>query len=173
MLLGLSFAFMFGFYISLGNLISSIFTPFGFSPFDISMVGLYLLVSGIIGAVIVGIMVDRTGAYKITMITLSTMNVIFLTIVNQTVYHLEFSKELFYASLILMGFSSVAYIPLTFSFAAELTFPLQPALVNGFLLLAGQASAFIQSLFFAFTLDVNPTSKDGTLIPEDELLVLQ
>lgn len=124
MLLCLTFALMFGFYISLGNLISSIFTPFGLSPNEISMVGLYLLIAGIIGAICVGVLVDRTGAYKITMLVLSVMNLVFLIIVNQTVYHLDYSYALFLVSLLLMGFSSVSFIPLAFSFAAELTFPL-------------------------------------------------
>ena len=137
MLLCLSFALMFGFYVSLGNLISSIFSPFGLSPYEISMLGLYLLVAGIIGAVVVGAFVDRTGTYKMTMIVLSLLNTIFLTAVNQTVYHIDNSYTLFLVSLILMGFSSVSYIPLCFSFAAEVTFPLQPALINGAMLLAG------------------------------------
>ena len=70
-----------------------------------------------------------------------------------------------------MGFSSVSYIPLSLGYAAELTFPLQPALVNGGMLLAGQASAFVQSLLYAFSLDVKTTSRDGSAVPADELLV--
>ena len=173
MLLALSFALMFGFYISFGNLISSIFTPFGLSPQDISMVGLYLLLSGCIGAVVMGAWVDRTGAYKKTSLCLCAANIIFLTTVNQTVYHLEYSYTLFVSSCILMGFSSVSYIPLSLGFAAELTFPLQPALVNGGMLLAGQFSAFLQSLLFAFSLDVKTTEKDGNPVPADELLIRQ
>lgn len=164
---------MFGFYVSLGNLILSIFSPFGLSPHDISMVGLYLLGAGIVGAILVGALVDRTGAYKLTTVVLSMANLIFLGIVNQTVYHLDYSYALFLVSLLLMGFSSVSYIPLSFSFAAELTFPLQPALVNGAMLLAGQASAFVQSLLYAFSLNVMTTERDGTPVPEDELLIRQ
>ena len=124
MLLCLSFALMFGFYVSLGNLISSIFSPFGLSPSEISMVGLYLLLAGIFGAIVVGAIVDRTGAYKITTVILCLCNFVFLTVVNQTVYHIDYSYALFMVSLLLMGFASVSYIPLSFGFAAELTFPL-------------------------------------------------
>jgi len=88
------------------------------------MVGLYLLLAGIVGAICVGAFVDRSGAYKMTTIVLSLLNVVFLTVVNQTVYHLDYSYALFLVSLLLMGFSSVSYIPLSFGFAAELTFPL-------------------------------------------------
>lgn len=170
MLLCISFALMFGFYVSLGNLISSIFSPFGLSPSEISLLGLYLLVAGIVGAVVISAFVDRTGTYKMTMIVLSLLNTIFLTAVNQTVYHIDYSYALFLASLILMGFSSVSYIPLCFSFAAEVTFPLQPALINGAMLLAGQLSAFVQSLAFSFCIDVLTTDKDGVPLPDDVLL---
>ena len=70
-----------------------------------------------------------------------------------------------------MGFASVSYIPLSLGFAAELTFPLQPALVNGGMLLTGQISAFIQSLLYAFSLDVKTTTRDGEPIPPDQLLM--
>ena len=85
MLLCLSFALLFGFYVSFGNLISSIFTPFGLTPNEISMVGLYLLVAGILGALVIGAFVDRTGLYKTTTICLCLANIIFLATVNQTV----------------------------------------------------------------------------------------
>ena len=123
-LLLVCFAMMFGFYISLGNLISSIFAPFGFSPSEIAQLGLYLLVAGIIGAVIIGAWVDRTGTYKVSTIVIVAANMLFLTSTNWTIYHLEFSKALFMTSTILMGFASVSFIPLALGFAAELTFPL-------------------------------------------------
>lgn len=124
MLLTLGFALMFGFYLSLGNLISNLFAPFGFDPREITNIGLYLLVSGIFGAIIVGAYVDRTGTYKCTTLGLCVANIIFLTGMNQTLYHLDFSRGLFITCLILCGFSSVAYIPLSLGFGAELTFPL-------------------------------------------------
>ena len=115
---------MFGFYLSLGNLISNIFSPFGLDPHDIAMLGLYLLGSGIVGAIVIGAWVDRTATYKATTIFLCAANVIFLTIVMETLYHLEYSYTLFLVSLLLMGFASVSYIPLSLGFAAELTFPM-------------------------------------------------
>ena len=72
----------------------------------------------------------------------------------------------------MMGFSAVSFIPVTLGFGAELTFPLQPALVNGSLMLAGQLLAFFQCLFFAFLMDVNPIGPDGEEIPADEHLLM-
>ena len=82
LLLAISFALMFGFYVSLGNLISGIFTPFGLNAVEITYMGLYLLGSGILGAVVVGAWVDRTATYKMTMMVLCFCNIVFLTGVN-------------------------------------------------------------------------------------------
>lgn len=137
---------------------------------EIAMVGLYLLGSGIVGAIVVGAFVDRTGLYKSTSIVLGVANIFLLCILNQTLYHIEGNETRFYVAVCFMGFTSVAYIPLSLSFSAELTFPLQPALVNGSMILAGQASAAIMSVFFAFVLDVN---EDGKIILPDQLLTKQ
>ena len=104
---------------------------------DIAMTGLYLLGSGVVGAMLVATWVDRSNTYKITTIVLGLANVIFLGIMNQTLYHIDEDRTLFLVAACFMGFTSVSYIPLTLSFAAELTFPLQPALVNGALTLGG------------------------------------
>lgn len=158
---------MFGFYVALGNLISSIFTPFHMQAHEIAMVGLYLLLSGIVGAVLIGAFVDRTGLYKLTTLVLGVANIVFLCIVDQTLYHIDRGSTAFYVAVCFMGFTSVAYIPLSLGFSAELTFPLQPALVNGSMILAGQASAAIQSVLFAFVLDVNAYDKNGIRLPAD------
>ena len=72
-----------------------------------------------------------------------------------------------------MGFSSVSLIPLSVGFAAELTFPMQPALVNGGMMLAAQLSAFCQSIMFALIIDVPLTTSDGVEIPYDEHLRME
>ena len=73
----LSFALMFGYYVSFGNLISLLFTPFGFAPSKIADLGLYLLLAGLVGAVVIGIWVDRTATYKSTALVLIAGTVIF------------------------------------------------------------------------------------------------
>ena len=155
---------------SLGNLISGLFSPFGLSAVEITYMGLYLLFSGIVGAVIIGAWVDRTATYKTTMAVLCLGNIVFLICVTQTLYHLHENRTLFYISCCFMGFSSVSLIPLSIGFAAELTFPTQPALVNGGMMLTAQLSAFIQSIIFAFVIDVPVTTSDGVEIPYDDWL---
>jgi hypothetical protein len=58
------------------------------------------------------------------------------------------------ASTILLGFSSVSFFPTSLSYGAELTFPLQPALVNSCMNFLGQVSAFILMWFSAYMTEV-------------------
>ena len=67
----------------------------------------------------------------------------------------------------MLGFFCTAYIPLCLSFGAELTFPLEPALVNGTLTLTGSASAFLLSMLGAF---MNHEGKDDDSLSDEELL---
>ena len=124
LLINIGFALMFGFYIAFGNLISSILTPFGLSATDITAIGLKLLASGVVGSVLVGVWIDYTKTFKVTSVVLAAINIGMLVIINESLYHIEHVYTLFVISCCLMGFSSIAYIPLTLSFAAELTFPL-------------------------------------------------
>ena len=124
LLIAVAFALTMGFYTAFGNLIGTIFTPFHMTAHDIAMTGLYLLGSGVVGAMLIATWVDRSNTYKMTTIVLGLANVIFLGIMNQTLYHLSEDRTLFLLSACFMGFTSVAYIPLTLAFAAELTFPL-------------------------------------------------
>ena len=57
-------AIFIGFVLSLNTFISSIFSPFGYTPYQICMIGVTMLVGGAIGSVITGIILDRTQAYK-------------------------------------------------------------------------------------------------------------
>ena len=68
------------------------------------------------------------------------------------------------------GLFYMAYIPLCLSFGAELTFPLQPALVNGTFPLAGSASAFIFSTIGGF---ITHKRRRDDLLGEEELLSIE
>jgi hypothetical protein len=124
MLVCISFALMFGYYVALSNLLSNFFAPFGFSASEIAELGLYLLGSGVVGAVLVSLWVDRTGTYRMSTIVIIAANTIFLAATSESLYYIKFSYGLFFTMLLLKSFVGVAFIPLALGFAAELTFPL-------------------------------------------------
>ena len=166
LLLGISFALPFGSVLAIGALMSNLLDPFGYSPAELSTLALLMLGSGVVGAVLAGALIDRTGLYK----TLSHI-ILFLTMfcgvmLVVTLKYFGSNENLLAGWCQLLGFVSTGYIPLALSYGAELTFPLQPALVNGTLTLLGSGAAFTLSLAGAY---MNHEGNNDHLMDPDEL----
>jgi len=129
---------------------SPVFDPFGYTPTELAIIGLILLVSGVVGSILVGIFVDRTAWYKRTMLSLGTMVLITSLLVLLGLQFFSQNKGLMIGCFALLGLFAIGYVPLSFSYGAEMTFPLQPALVNGTLTLLGSFTAFLLSLLASF-----------------------
>ena len=70
-----------------------------------------------------------------------------------------------------LGFAHVSYIPLCISYGSELTFPLEPALVNATLIMLGSTFSFILAIVGASMLVEG--ENDSLLDPEDLLSARQ
>ena len=66
-MLAIAFALPFGAFLAIGALLSNLFDPFGFTVSELSSRSLMLLGAGIVGAVITGLVIDKTGAYNSVM----------------------------------------------------------------------------------------------------------
>ena len=168
--MAIAFALPFGAFLSLGALISNLFEPFGFTPSELSLVALNILAAGIIGAVLVGILIDKTGKYKCVMqiVLFLTTGATIMIIVTLS-YYLK-NESMFIGWCEVLGFVSTGFVPLSLAYGAELTFPLQPALVNGTLTLLGSVSAFVHSMFGAY---MNTVGKHDHLLSPDELIYVR
>ena len=82
LLLAIALALPFGSFTAIGNLVSNLFDPFGYSSSELSFICLQLLLAGVVGAVVIGALMDKTRKYKLAMqlitftITISTIMVI-------------------------------------------------------------------------------------------------
>lgn len=152
---------------AMGTLVSNLFDPFGYDVSELSFICLLLLGAGVFGAIIVGAIIDRTHAYKAAMITLTAMIALSTFMVIATLTYDINNESMFIASLEVLGFVGTGYIPLCLSYAAELTFPMEPALVNGAVMLVGSGASFILSLLGAF---LNHTGRHDDEYEDDELL---
>ena len=128
-LLALANAIKTGLLNNFGMLLSDLLSPYDYSPEFISMLGLISVISGVMGAVIVMIYVDKTRRYKSTVLTAITSVGISLTLLLVKI-HDPFSF-LFFFAMIITSAGSVAFIPLMFNFAAEITFPAMPGQITG------------------------------------------
>ena len=166
-MLAIAFSLPFGAFLAIGALMSNLFDPFGFSPAEMSSLALLLLGSGVVGAIITGILIDKTGLYKLSMHVVTFMTgFATLMIIYTLTYHPD-NETMFLGWCEVIGFFATGFIPLSLSYGAELTFPLPPALVNGTLTLIGSASAFILSMVGAY---MNTEGKNDHLMDPEELV---
>jgi len=128
---------------------SNVFDPFGFEPSEVSFISLGLLVSGVVGAISVGAFLDKFEKYKLLM-SLSLGLVCISTACVVYSLYLDTSKAAIIVSLVIGGFFGTGYFPLCFSYSAELTFPISPALVNGMMTMSGSIMSVLIGLVGTF-----------------------
>jgi len=125
-----------GCFISLSDIISELFTQFNYNESDTSLFAGVTVVCGVISSMSVGIMLQRTSKYLITIrvVCLFTFLCFILAAIILPLGH-------FLPTLIccgILGICLVPVIPCSMNFGQELTFPMAPALTNGILLMFGQ-----------------------------------
>lgn len=130
LLLTIGYALTYGIYCTVGSTISNLLHPFGFSPSEISIAGGSCMLSGVIGALLIGLYVDHTSLYRRTHLILGFMVIVSIFMVAYVLTHSNGELLPILASTIVFGISGVSFFPVALSYGAELTFPLQPALVN-------------------------------------------
>lgn len=79
------------------------------------------------------------------------------------------SKVALVATFTIGGFFGTSYFPLCFSYGAEMTFPVQPALINGTMTLTGALLSVIIGIIASFL----ARERDSDLLLEDEELLEQ
>ena len=123
---------------------SNIFSPFGFSPTDMSLYAGICSLSGVIGALSIASFLDRTTLYRKTHITIGFMALLSWVVLYMVYSNVEVESVGVNAFVFaLVGVSNVSFFPVSLSYGAELTFPLQPALVNACVNFMGQVSALV------------------------------
>ena len=132
-ILAIAYALIYGVYCAVGTSMSNLLNPFGYSPTDIAIAGGSSLLSGVIAALAVGCFLDYTALYRKTHITISLVTSIFILVLLLTLVYSDTNVICLVSATVLLGASSVSFFPASLSYGAELTFPLQPALVNAWM----------------------------------------
>ena len=152
-----------------GMLITNILSPFGFTPSDLARIGLIFLVGGLVGGLCVTIIIDRTQAYKTTIIILA------LGCIGSTYGIISFLEDIeSFALLFFMisnAFFSVGFLPVCLNLGIELTFPALPGLVTSSMMILTQIAIFLIGLLFNFTLQISPELQ--ATMTEEELNLAQ
>lgn len=86
----------------------------------IGIIGLTLVLSGLLGALIGGIVLDRTKAYKATTFIIYAFSFASMLLFSLT---LSINIWIVFGSAFLLGFFMTGYLPVGFELAAEVTYP--------------------------------------------------
>jgi nitrate/nitrite transporter NarK len=124
-----------GIFNGVSTWIENIVRPRGFSITQAGDFGAFLLIGGVVGAIVIPLLSDRLRKRKVFLITgmmLGVPGLIGFTFATQF--------GVLAASMFLLGFAMMGLAPIGYQYAAEITFPAPEGTSNGLLNLAGQAS---------------------------------
>lgn len=129
---------------TLSAIVSALTKPYGFKGTDNALFAVVFIVTGLVGTVFAGIMLDKYRKYKIS--------IILIAIVAMIAYGLTYLTlptgvaGYFAANLGLVGFGTLPVIPVCFAFAVELTYPIQEAMSNGMMVLPSKIYASLMGI---------------------------
>jgi MFS family permease len=143
-----------GVFNGLSTWVEEIVRPRGFSSVDAGNLGALLLLGGVIGAVVMSSLSDRSGR-RVPYLALS------LVVAAPALLWLTFADSLLglNAAAFLLGFFMTSALPVGLQYAAEITAPLPEGTSNGLIQLFGQASVVVVYLM-ALT-----RTPDGSFVP--------
>ena len=132
-LIGICYCAIIAAYNAFGSIVSLMFTPFGMSVGQLSWLLTGTIFIGTIVAVIWGVILDRTRAYKVSLTLGSILALLSMLVLIKALsmgIALTHFDVIFVISAVYLA-TCIAMIPLCMAFSAEVAFPIQASLVNG------------------------------------------
>lgn len=110
-----------GVYYAIGTLLNQIISEYHQNENEkIGFIGLILVLSGLIGSVIGGIILDKTKAFKMTTFVIYLCSFLAMVLFTAT---LHINIWIIFLTSFLLGFFMTGYLPVGFELAAEVTYP--------------------------------------------------
>ncbi|EDV21992.1 uncharacterized protein TRIADDRAFT_59549 [Trichoplax adhaerens] len=132
MLLLISYGIITGSYYAISTLLGEIILPeIPNQEVAVGIMGFILIISGLVGAFLVGFWLDWTRRFKGTTVTFYIFSVIAAVAFTLGVYFKQL--EVLYFICGAFGFFATAILPVGFEFAAEMTYPISEGLSSGLL----------------------------------------
>ena len=142
-----SFAIGLGIFNAVSTLIEQLTIPACATSNDASTFGGLLIGLGLVGAVIAGIILDRTHRYRLALRIGFSMS--FLFTLAMTLLIQPGMINALSAMFAFLGFFMLPMLPVSFSAAAEITYPVPESVSSGVLMTSGQ----LTGIAFIFALD--------------------
>lgn len=107
---------------ALGTVVGETVAAFGFSSDDASVFGAVFVAGGVTGSIIIGIILEKTKAYKIAMISISLLSMIASGVLCLTLHMAN--DAIVAVCCFLIGFGMISVSVPAFDLGSELTYPL-------------------------------------------------
>jgi FLVCR family feline leukemia virus subgroup C receptor-related protein len=125
-------------------IVNSLITPYKYTSTDASILGASLVISGIIGATTFSIFLDKTHMYGVALKVVCSgclFSGIFTywSLPNGNITYLAINMGI-------MGFFLIAVMPIGYSYAIELSFPVSEVMSNGLMQMISQICSTVCSL---------------------------
>lgn len=143
-LLVLSYGIIVGTSIAMATILFSIVSPhFPGEDEVIGWMGLLVILSGTIGSIIAGYILDLTHRYKETSVAVFIFSFLFMILFSALLYVEAIWLQ--FVTISILGFFMTSYLPVGFEFAVEITYP-EPEAMSATILIA---STTVVGLVFA------------------------
>lgn len=140
-ILWIAFAISVGLFNTFSSLMNQIVTPYGYSDDTAGIFGATLIISGVIGATISSLIIDKYKKYILVLricspiVTLTYIGFIFIVYENNVIGICIISG--------LLGFVSFALLPVALELGVECTYPIPPSSSTALLWMGGQLCAVL------------------------------
>ncbi|CAB3240115.1 unnamed protein product [Arctia plantaginis] len=146
-LLLISYGINVGVYYAISTLLNDlILRYYEGAQVDAGRIGLCIVVSGMVGSVVCGFILDKTRRFKETTMALYAASVVGMIIFTFTLSCGYIAVV--YLSSILLGFFMTGYLPVGFEFGSEITFPEPEGTTSGLLNASSQVFGILTTLLY-------------------------
>ncbi|XP_041975281.1 uncharacterized MFS-type transporter C09D4.1 isoform X2 [Aricia agestis] len=150
-LLLISYGFNVGVFYAISTLLNNlVLTYYPNANADAGRIGLVIVVSGMVGSVVCGLILDRTHRFKETTLAVYAASVVGMVIFTFTLNCGYISVV--YLSSALLGFFMTGYLPVGFEFASEVTYPEPEGTTSGILNACVQVFGIVLTLIYEWML---------------------
>ncbi|KAM7540161.1 hypothetical protein Aperf_G00000027829 [Anoplocephala perfoliata] len=121
-----------GVYYEIGTLLNPVISEFfPKEQVAIGWVGFSMIITGMVGSLVAGVILKRTGQYRRVFLIFYMLSVVSWVAFMGSLYSPHIS--IIFLTMILLGFFQSGFLPLGFEYAAEITYPIEEGLTSGIL----------------------------------------
>ena len=143
-IISIEYGILYGVYLALGALLSPLFEPYGYTSTQISILGVEFIVAGITSCMLVGCFLDYSSKFLLSIRVICWSSTIVALVLTFVFPYGNFNITS--VGMVLAGIFLLPIIPVCISFASEVTFPMQPAMINGGVQLSGHLMGFLMEI---------------------------